>query len=183
MFLFFVGEKQSDIVETIEPESEPFGQFTTMTYCDADTWVIGFRQRVEQSCGDCDDTGLNALELMCGRKNGNHVHSITAHNGYWGDWSDFVYCSGGNNFMNGASFKIEDPQGAKDDTSASDSQFSCSQSSDIRASNGERWGVWKPMKRCPRSSAICGFSLKLEDLQDMEGDTAANGAKFDCCAI
>jgi hypothetical protein len=85
--------------------------------------------------------------------------------------------------MTGAAFRIEASQGTDDDTAANDSQFSCSKLTTISTSNGQTWGNWKPMKRCPPSSAICGFSLKLEDPQDNEDDTAANGAKFDCCAL
>lgn len=175
---------RNDIVQTIEPESGPFGAFTPMVYCDVGTWATGFRQRVEQSCGNtCDDTALNALELLCGRNDGTTVQSIIAHDGYWGDWSNYASCPGKKNFMNGASFRIEDPQGNDDDTAANDSKFSCSQSSTISAAKGQLWGNWKPMKQCPPSSAICGFSLKLEDPQDDGDDTAANGAKFACCTF
>ncbi|CAF2956657.1 unnamed protein product [Rotaria sp. Silwood2] len=175
--------KRHDVVQTIEPESGPWGEFTDMIYCDANTWAIGFRQRVEKSCGNCDDTALNALELLCGKKDGTSVKSIKPHNGFWGDWSDFVSCPGNGNFLKGASFKIEQSQGADDDTAANDSQFACSQSSNILASNGGPWGDWKQMKYCPPSTAICGFSLKLENMQGEGDDTAANGAKFDCCTL
>jgi hypothetical protein len=81
--VMFLSGRRSDIMQTIEPESGPFGEFTAMVYCNAGTWAIGFRQRVEPSCGsDCDDTALNALELLCGRKDGTYVHSMIAHDGY-----------------------------------------------------------------------------------------------------
>ncbi|CAF4211526.1 unnamed protein product [Rotaria magnacalcarata] len=154
-----------------------------MVYCDANTWAIGFRQRVEASCGDCDDTALNALELLCGKKDGTYVKSISPHNGFWGDWSDAVRCPGRNNFLNGVSFKIEESQEKGDDTAVNDGKFACTRSSEIVASNGTPRGSWKSMKNCPRSTAICGFSLKIENVQDENDDTAANGAKFDCCAL
>ncbi|CAF3896772.1 unnamed protein product, partial [Rotaria sp. Silwood1] len=64
-------ETRHDVVQTIEPESGPWGEFTDIMYCAAGTWAIGFRQRVEQPCGnDCDDTALNSLELLCAKKDG-----------------------------------------------------------------------------------------------------------------
>ncbi|CAF1451213.1 unnamed protein product [Rotaria sordida] len=178
------GVKRRDVVQTIVPASGPWGEFTDTVYCDANTWAIGFRQRVERPCsGNCDDTALNALELLCGKKDGTSVKSITSHNGFWGDWSNFVRCPGNNNFLKGVSFKIEPPQGTSDDTAANDCQFSCSQSSNIRASNGAPWGDWKQMTYCPPSTAICGFSLKLENTQGTGDDTAMNGAIFECCAL
>lgn len=181
-FSNFVTEKRKDVVQTIEPESGPWGEFTNMVYCDANTWAIGFRQRVEKPCGECDDTALNALQLLCGTKDGSSVKSIAPHSGFWGDWSDFIRCPQ-NKFLDGVAFKIEQPQGTNDDTTVNDSKFRCSQSSDIVASNGGPWGDWTPMKYCPPSTAVCGFSLKIEDMQDKGDDTAANGAKFDCCAL
>ncbi|CAF2048142.1 unnamed protein product [Rotaria magnacalcarata] len=175
--------KRHDVLQTVEPESAPWGEFTNMVYCDANTWAIGFRQRVEASCGDCDDTALNALELLCGKKDGTYVKSISPHNGFWGDWSDAVRCPGRNNFLNGVSFKIEESQEKGDDTAVNDGKFACTRSSEIVASNGTPWGSWKSMKNCPRSTAICGFSLKIENVQHENDDTAANGAKFDCCAL
>ncbi|CAF3851900.1 unnamed protein product [Rotaria sp. Silwood1] len=155
------NETRHDVVQTIEPESGPWGEFTYMVYCDAGTWAIGFRQRVEQPCGnDCDDTALNSLELLCAKKDGTSVKSITPHNGFWGDWSNVVRCPENSNFLRGVSFKIESSQGSGDDTAANDSQFSCSQSSNILAPNGGPWGDWKQMKYCPSSSAICGFFTK-----------------------
>ncbi|CAF1297087.1 unnamed protein product [Rotaria sp. Silwood1] len=186
--LYFVdskvyAKKRHDVVRTIEPESGPWGEFTDMVYCDANTWAIGFRQRVEKPCDNCDDTALNALELLCGKKDGTPVKSITSHKGFWGDWGGNVRCPGKNNFLKGVSFKIEEPQETGDDTAANDCQFACSQSSNIFESNGDPWGNWKQMKYCPPSTAICGFSLKLENIQH-EGDyTAVNGAKFDCCTL
>ncbi|CAF1305923.1 unnamed protein product [Rotaria sp. Silwood1] len=73
--------------------------------------------------------------------------------------------------------------GSGDDTAANDSQFACSQSSNIFASNGGPWGDGKIMKYCPPSTAICGFSLKLENIQEEGDDTAANEAKFECCTL
>jgi hypothetical protein len=171
------------VTQTIEPEQAPWGSFTNMVYCDANTWAIGFRQCVEQPCGDCDDTALNALELLCGNKDETSVTSIMSHDGFWGDWSSYVRCPGKNNFLKGVSFKIEEHQGKKDDTAVNDAEFACSQSGKIRTSNGGPWGNWKPMKHCPPSTAICGFSLKLEYMQHEGDDTAANGAKFQCCAL
>ncbi|CAF3803511.1 unnamed protein product [Rotaria sp. Silwood1] len=175
--------KRYDVVRTIEPESGPWGEFTNTVYCNANTWAIGFRQRVEKPCDNCDDTALNALELLCAKKDGTSVNSIKPHSGFWGDWSNVVRCPGSNNFLKGVSFKIEPPQESGDDTAANDSQFACSQSRNIFASNGDPWGDWKPMKYCSPSTAICGFSLKLEDTQNEGDDTAANGAKFECCTL
>ncbi|CAF5187565.1 unnamed protein product, partial [Rotaria magnacalcarata] len=135
-FLFCFGGKRHDVLQTVEPESAPWGEFTNMVYCDANTWAIGFRQRVEASCGDCDDTALNALELLCGKKDGTYVKSISPHNGFWGDWSDAVRCPGRNNFLNGVSFKIEESQEKGDDTAVNDGKFACTRSSEIVASNG-----------------------------------------------
>ncbi|CAF2872395.1 unnamed protein product [Rotaria sp. Silwood2] len=175
--------KRHDVVQTIEPKSGPWGEFTNTVYCETNTWAIGFRQRVEKPCDKCDDTALNALELLCGKKDGTSVKSIKAHDGFWGDWSEVVRCPGDKNFLKGVSFKIEPPQELGDDTAANDCRFACSRSSNIFASNGDPWGDWQEMKYCPPSTAICGFSLKLENMQDKEDDTAANGAKFECCSL
>ncbi|UJR18908.1 hypothetical protein I4U23_022036 [Adineta vaga] len=157
-----------------------------MVYCDANTWAIGFRQRVERSCGEhCDDTALNAIELLCGNKDGTYVKSIKPHDGFWGECGDSDRCPGKNNFLKGVSFKTEQSQGqSKIDTAANDCKFTCSQSpNNLITSNGELWDDWKDMKYCPPSTAICGFSLKIEDSQDKRDHTIVNGAKFDCCAL
>ncbi|CAF3953588.1 unnamed protein product, partial [Rotaria sp. Silwood1] len=65
----------------IEPEGGPWGDYQSWVYCPQDTWAIGFSQRVEPPCGNCDDTALNALELVCGDAHGVQIANIRSSNG------------------------------------------------------------------------------------------------------
>ncbi|CAF1174197.1 unnamed protein product [Rotaria sordida] len=167
----------------IEPEGGPWGEAKDWVYCRPNTWAIGFLQRVEAPCRRCDDTALNALELICGGADGISVERIQSYGGLWGAWSDPTLCFGEKNFLQGAQFRIEPRQGSGDDTSANDSRFTCTNGNVIQASNGAPWGDWRLAASCPQWSAICGFRLKFEPSQGGGDDTAMNGAKFMCCSL
>ncbi|CAF1550386.1 unnamed protein product [Didymodactylos carnosus] len=158
-------------------------------YCSVNKWAIGFAQKVEANRARADDTAMNSLKLVCASFDGSAKEHVVSVEGHWGDWGDFVYCPGDSgNFLSGAEFKIEKPQGAgigaQDDTAANDVRFNCSKSTTtLTATNGEKWGTWRGMVTCPINAAICGFSLIWEDNQHGLDDTAANGAKFQCCWI
>lgn len=167
----------------IQPEGGPWGDERNWVYCRRNTWAIGFTQRVESPCGRCDDTALNAVNLICGERNGAPVETIESFGGEWGSWSDPTYCYGEHNFLRAAQFRVEPPQGRGDDTSANSVRFTCTKGNAIEASNSAPWGNWRAGAECPPESAICGIRTKFEPRQGRGDDTAMNGAKFLCCAL
>ncbi|CAF1083143.1 unnamed protein product [Didymodactylos carnosus] len=181
-----VLSERNDIVSRIYSGRGPWGDHRPWVYCLPNTWAMGFRQRVEGSCGKCDDTALNAIQLECAGRDGTQTHKIQSYDGMWGSWGNGKYCSDGQgDWLVGASFKVEGEQGGGDDTAANACRFKCSKSNtDIYANNDGPWGTWYGMASCPPSTAICGFSLIFEyTTTSKRDDTAANGADLACCRI
>lgn len=120
-----------------------------------------------------------------------YTGDATSYVGIWGGWGNNVYCGGGNDqFMYRATFKIEEPQGTGDDTSANDFKSLCwngntGSNTELVANNGGEWGTWRASASCPVGSAICAISSKFEPSQGggLNDDTAMNGAYFKCCTL
>lgn len=166
----------------IEPEGGSQGTYRNWTYCPEDTWAIGFRQRVEKYQDVKDDSAVNALQLFCGDDRDNEVTGIISYEGLWGTWSNPVYCSGPKNYLRTMQFRVDSPVTAIDLVGVADSIFICMDGSQIQATNGQSWGIWRVPASCPTSTAICGFQLNFQPSQGLTGDdTAMNGAKFACC--
>ena len=55
----------TDNSELILNPNSSYGEWGESVYCPEYSAVCGFRQQVEDACGDCDDTSLNTVELAC----------------------------------------------------------------------------------------------------------------------
>ena len=86
----------------------------------SDYWT-GASIRQEKPQGGGDDTSANGIRLFSAKTN-----VITKPgDGYWGDWSSFVYCPGGTR-ISGFKTRVESAQGGGDDTALNDVSFFCS---------------------------------------------------------
>ena len=48
---------------------------------------------MQYSCGKCDDTALNGIEMSCKRKNSDtYEGTISSFIGPWGVWTDYKHC-------------------------------------------------------------------------------------------
>ena len=81
--------------------------------------------------------------------------------------------------------KVQDYQGTdRDDTTANDLQFRCSNTGDfdaLKTDNGGPWGTWGCWSDVCSDTGICGIETRV-DLQQGSGDeTALNDVKMYCC--
>ena len=84
----------------------------------SDYWT-GVAIRQEKPQGGDDDTSANGIRLYSAQTN-----SITKPgDGYWGDWSSFVYCPEGTR-ITGFNTRVE--PGGGDDTAINEASFYCS---------------------------------------------------------
>ncbi|GIL86863.1 hypothetical protein Vretifemale_15044 [Volvox reticuliferus] len=137
--------------------------------------MIGFALRVEKPCGNCDDTALNGLRMVCSV--GPSVVSIVE--GTWGDFASPTYCPKGR-YIIGARLKLEDKQGNGDDTAANSIEFKCSDNTIISQWPGQ-WGYWSLWTMCPSGTFVCGAEARWEVGQGNGDDTALNGLRLACC--
>jgi Vitelline membrane outer layer protein I (VOMI) len=176
--------RRSDWTKDITVGEAPWGTWTNMEYCPAGQFAVGYRMRVEAFRGSCsgnacDDTGLNAVELLCMSPSHGAQSTLRAHDGLWGDWNPTQSCGFGP--MVGASLRIEPGQGSGDDTAADDMQGVCLDSSTVVAPGGAAFGAWGGKVSCPSGSAVCGIQVKFEGSQGDNDDTALNGVRLACC--
>ena len=49
--------------------------------------------------------------------------------------------------------------------------------------NAGTWGTEGSMVACPDGTAVCGLSIRVEDLQADGDDSAMNGLALHCCKL
>jgi hypothetical protein len=158
------------------PKITNWGDWGFAEFCVYPHYAIGFRTKVEASCGKCDDTALNAIQLLC-----SDGQVITSSEGPWGGWaSSFARCAS-NEKLIGFQIRVEPDQGSGDDTATNAVKMICS-NRQVLSSLEERWGYWygEPLI-CPPTTYICGIKTQLEPHQGRGDDTALNNVQFYCC--
>jgi hypothetical protein len=177
---------RSDVKATVEPPGgNAWGIWHPSVYCNDGTYAYGYELRVETPIGSGDDTALNSVRLFCEAPGGGSKNDITPLDGIWGMWFDPSYCPVGGEVLIGVKLNSEPPVGEdKDDTSANDVMFSCSESGDLDNPAGGPWGKgWGLWAWCPHNTAICGLSILFEQPQGSGDDTAMNSIRVHCCSL
>ncbi|NVJ61891.1 MAG: metallophosphoesterase [Gammaproteobacteria bacterium] len=158
-----------------------WGGWGAIKRCPKGEFVFGYRLRSEQAQGDGDDTGLNDIELYCGKNNDTGKKRIWSKYLTWGSFGQPRFCSGTNNPVVGFDIKIESKQGGDaDDTAANDIDLYCKNSDMISANTNTNWGTWSKVYRCPNDQAVTGLITRVEDIQGDGDDTALNGIRLVC---
>jgi hypothetical protein len=171
-----------------------WGNWLGMAVCPIGTYVCGLRDRFENAIGTGgDDTAMNGIRMKCCNRvpgGGNTVREISAGDGIWGSWKNFIDCPA-NFYACGLQTRFEPFQGTKkseDDTALNGVRMRCcdrgTYSNQVGISIQEgAWGNWKPSySMCPTGQVICGLESRFESDQGVNADdTAMNGIKMRCC--
>merc|ERR1719348_2475007 len=115
----------------IEPYANThWGSWGPIEFCPEGSFAYGYQMKVEPPCGDCDDTVLNTIRLLCAYHLGDQdleAGYVESTSGPFGSWQDPIYCPGGGNFLKGAQFMSEPAQYVRsgDDTAGNDLNMEC----------------------------------------------------------
>ncbi|ETE58583.1 Vitelline membrane outer layer protein 1 [Ophiophagus hannah] len=113
----------------------------------------------------------------------NYKYVLTIPNGEpWGTWGSSEFCPEG--YANGFSLKVESYQGKGDDSALNGIRLYCTKGRTIESTVGPvpnvgSWGEWGQKVFCDKGYAH-GFSLKVEERQGGNDDTALNGIRLYC---
>ncbi|XP_013385604.1 vitelline membrane outer layer protein 1 homolog isoform X2 [Lingula anatina] len=102
------------------PHGGIWGSWGLAVFCSADSYVIGFRLKVEGHQGIFDDSAANDLELKC--SDGAVLSS--GNGGPWGSWSAWRLCNKGY-FVCGLRVKFQENVRGDDDTALNSVAFEC----------------------------------------------------------
>merc|ERR550534_2968765 len=156
-----------------------WGEWGPLFSCPADSYVDGFRLRVEALVGkNFDDTALNTIEVHCSSN-----ETGTSAEGDNGDWTPWKYCPEDSVAM-GAVFKsvAELTTGGgvlgPDNTAGTDLNLRCSDLTVIRGNSGWNPGQWQS-KDCPENMAISGIRTQVES-NCSSSCTGLNQVHFSC---
>ncbi|WP_272979771.1 hypothetical protein [Bacillus spizizenii] len=103
---------------TVQSAVGSWGLGTAVQWCPSG-FLTGFQLKVERYQGDGDDTAANNIIFKCDR--GNTLVGAGTNWGTWGDWSNT--CDGKG--ICGLQTRVEEPQGAGDDTALNDVRMYC----------------------------------------------------------
>jgi len=156
-----------------------WGEWGPLFSCPAESYVDGFRLRVDALVGkNFDDTALNTIEVHCSSN-----ETGTSAEGDNGDWTPWKYCPEDSVAM-GAVFKsvAELTTGGgvsgPDNTAGTDLNLKCSDFTVIRGNNGWNSGQWQSWD-CPAFMAISGIRTQVES-NCSSSCTGLNQVHFSC---
>ncbi|XP_042316935.1 vitelline membrane outer layer protein 1-like [Sceloporus undulatus] len=175
IFSYCVWDTESRAYTTILSVTNggKWGDWGKEDFC-TDGYARSFAIKAQKKQGAKDDTGLNAIRLIC--ENGQEIQSTV---GQKGTWSRVYKCPEGN--LMSFTLNVEPSRGKMgDDTAANNIQFSCTDGTILKGEAKEwgKYGEWS--KRCP-AGGICGIQTKVEPEKGAGDDTALNDVQFFCC--
>ncbi|MDX2019358.1 MAG: RICIN domain-containing protein [Deltaproteobacteria bacterium] len=176
-----VGALRGDYRGVVTIGDGIWGDWLGMRYCPEGSYASGYRMRVEGDQGGGDDTGLNAVELLCTEPGDLASEAVRSNAGDFGSWRDARSCTI-NNYIRGGRIRIEGNQGSGDDTAANSVEAQCTDNQAIEAPGATPWGGWSGVTNCPAGQVVCGLEARVEGNQGDGDDTALNGLRFACCA-
>jgi hypothetical protein len=171
-----------DSINTInQPGAGAKGTWRTDVYCNYGTYAVGYKQRVDPTPTGFDATGLNSIMMVCEDQAGENKNEIMSHEGLWGNWFAYKYCSS-NTFMRAYQYSFYDSAIALIGIKGV-----CSDSSVFEA-QGTFVTIfpptWTASELCDTDAAICGFAIKLESSQGgFSDDSAMNDIRVHCCRM
>ena len=122
---FFCTESRAQVSTIRSRNITNWGNWGPAEYCASGHYAVGFRSKVQESCGEnCDDTAMNGIQLLC--SDGKRISSSV---GPWGTWAaNFSRCDTFQNVtkkINGFIFKVQSNQGSGDDTATNAIRMFC----------------------------------------------------------
>lgn len=146
--------------------------------CPDGQFVYGYRLQTEPINGD--NSALNTIDLQCARPGSTSYTTISSSRGFWGVYSDYIYCNGENNEVVGFQMMIQSNQGSGDDTAANKLDLFCKSGQKLSAPTETSFGDWVPHLRCPHGQSVIGLQVRMEAKQGDGDDTALNGVRMIC---
>ncbi|XP_078520152.1 vitelline membrane outer layer protein 1-like [Lissotriton helveticus] len=156
----------------------PWGSWTWIDMCPEGSYATGYSVQLEEYVSASDDTALNGIRLFCTSQDGV-AYTVESAVGDFGKWSRVTWCPAG--YLKSFQLKVEEPQGALDDTAANTIKFRCTSGAIVEGEVGDfgQYGGWS--SDCPRGG-ICGIETKMEPYGGaFVDDTALNDVRFFCC--
>ena len=145
------------------PELTNWGTWAEETeMCPNGTYAQGFQLLVETWSGAAfDDTSLNGIKLFCGNPIEEGVKSVTSLVGSWGKWRNLYRC-GPDDVIVGFQLRVEKNGIDLDETATNNIRIFCNLTTNYIEGDGERWGVWSEVRRCPPNQAVCGIRTQVQ---------------------
>ncbi len=181
---------QGDTIWMQSPRITPWGKFGPDEFCPVNSFVTGMRLKVEHEHLN-DNTGLNAIQLLCSSLNGADNVNITSATGRFGYYGGSKYCPTG--FATGFQLRSQPGQGLyRDDVAAVDFKLLCIDidGTPLQVVDEDNeylsWGYWTQYQHCPEHTAVCGIATQVEDLGEnrkMEDETSLNNVDIACCSL
>jgi hypothetical protein len=115
--------QRSDQTGILEPQGGAWGGdfWSSPVYCNAGTWAVGFKQRVEKPQGSSsDDTSANAAEMTC--SSGGVINA--GNDGKWGSWLGWSTC-GADSYVCGLSLRMDQRDSSGDETAMNGLRLFC----------------------------------------------------------
>ena len=145
--------------------------------------------QVHPSCGPgCDDTALNAIELVCSHPSRSGIWgTLISLQGLQGDWTPRRTCNPGL-YVTAFRLDVEADQGGGDDSAANNLRVQCRHLDtatgqyDLDGESPAPWGsiqLWSGS--CPLNSAVCGLKTKVQRAKEGADNTALNNVEMYCC--
>jgi len=173
------------------------GVWSEFTRCPKDSFATAFRLKIEpfQSRGQYDDTALNAVQLLCFGATPDATMTLSALEGDYGAWSEWVSCPG-SSVLSAYQLKHHPKQWSGDDAGGIAVRFGCRSLASkkrvvrarLKADNEITWGEFLPVSSCPANSGICAMSTRYLPYQGNSiigdfDDLSISDVRFECCAL